>query len=173
MDNFNFTNWFNSLKSNGNIHDKFDGALLDMIANNLDISHYTISHDFIPHNSGFIEKDENNKYFIEFHLSNSNNDISTGFTAYHLHESDNPSNDVKISLKIGGKFLPINAGIKIVNSCATYIKLKTRLTFEKDPFPVRLNYVSHILDMKIRAKIMKKIFVQDGIMYRQGFAIPI
>ncbi len=173
MDYFNFTKWFNSLKTSHDIHDKSERALLDLIANSLDISKYKTSHTFIPNNFGFIEKDENGKYFVEVQLQRNDCDISTGFTVYPFYESDNSSSEVKISLKIGDKILPINAETIIVNSCAMYTELKIRLTFDKDPFAVRFIYLSHMLDTKLRADLMKKKFIQDGLMYSEGIAVPI
>jgi hypothetical protein len=78
MDYFNFTKWFNSLKISHDIYDKSEFALLDIIANGLDISKHKKSYTLIPNNYGFIEKDENGKYFIEVQLQRNDCDISTG-----------------------------------------------------------------------------------------------
>ena len=172
MDYFNFTKWFNSLKKNHDIHGKSEHAILDIITNNLDISKYQTSYALIPNNFGFIEKDENGKYFIEVQLLRNEQDISTGFIAYPFYGSDNLSSEVKISLKICDKFFLINAGTIIVNRCAVYTELKIRLTFDKDPFAFRFTYLSHMLDTKLRADLIKKKFIQDGIMYNGGVAIP-
>ena len=173
MDYFNFTKWFNSLKTSHDIHDKSERALLDLIVNGLDISKYRTSHTLIPNNFGFIEKDENGKYFVEVQLQRNDSDISTGFIVYPFYESDNSSGEVKISIKIGDKILPINAGTIIVNSCAIYTELKIRLTFYKEPFAVKFIYLSHMLDTKLRADLMNKKFIQDGLMYSEGVAVPI
>ena len=173
MDYFNFTKWFNSLKANHDIHDKSERAILDLIANGLDISKYKISHTFIPNNYGFIEKDENGKYFVEVQLQRNDCDISTGFIVYPFYESNNSSSEVKISLKIDDKILPINTGTLIVNSCAVYTELNVRITFDKDPFAVRFIYLSYILDTKLRVDLMNKKFIQDGLMYSKGVVIPI
>jgi len=170
---FNFTKWFNSLITNHDIHDKSECALLDIIANGLDISKYKTSHILIPNNYGFIEKDQSGKYFVEVQLQRNNCDISTGFIVYPFYESDNSSRDVKISLPIGDKILPINSGTKIVNSCAIYSELKIRITFDKEPFFVRFIYLSYMLNTKLRADLMKKKFIHDGFMYSEGVAIPI
>jgi len=173
MDYFNFTKWFNSLKTSHDIHDKSEFALLDIIANGLDISKHKKSYTLIPNNYGFVEKDENSKYIIEVQLQRNDCDISTGFTVYPFYESDNSSSEVKISLKIDDKILPINAGTIIVNSCSMYTELKIRLTFDKDAFAVRFIYLSHMLDTKLRADLMNKKFIQDGLMYNKGVVIPI
>jgi len=173
MDYFNFTKWFNSLKFSHDIHDKSDSAILDLIVNGLDISKYKISHTLIPNNFEFIEKDENGKYFLEIQLQRNDCDLSTGFIVYHFYESYNSSSEVKISLKIGDKILPINTGTLIVNKSAMYTKLKIRITFDKDPFAVKFIYLSYILDTKLRADLMNKKFIQDGLMYSKGVVIPI
>lgn len=173
MDYSNFTKWFNSLKISHDIHDKSERTLLDLIANGLDISKYKISHTIIPNNFGFIEKDENGKYFVEFQLQRNDCDLPTGFIVYPFYESDNSLSEVKISLKIDDKILPINAGTIIVNSCAMYSELKIRLIFDKDPFAVKFIYLSHILDTKLRADLMNKKFIQDGLMYSKGVVNPI
>lgn len=173
MDYFNFTKWFNSLKLSHDIHDKSERALLDLIANGLDMSKYKTSHTLIPNNYGFVEKDENGKYFLEVQLQRNDCDISTGFIVYPFYESNNSSSEVKISLKIDDKILPINTGTLIVNSCAMYSELKMRITFDKEPFAVRFIYLSYMLDTKIRADLMKKKFIQDGLMYSKGVVIPI
>lgn len=172
MEYFNFTKWFNSLKTSHDIHDKSERSLLDLIANGLDISKYKITHTIIPNNFGFIEKDENGKYFVEVQLQRNDCDISTGFIVYPFYESDNSLSKVKISLKIDDKILPINAGTLIVNSCAMYSELKIRLIFDKDPFSVKFIYLSHMLDIKLRADLMNKKFIQDGLMYSKGVVIP-
>jgi len=173
MEYFNFIKWFNSLKTSNDIYEKSELALLDLIANGLDISKYKKSYIFIPNDFGFIEKDENGKYFVEVELSRNDCDISTGFTIYPFYESDNSLSEIKISLKIGDKILPIKAGTIIVNSCAVYTALNIRITFDKDPFAVRFIYLSYMLDIKLRADLMKKKFIQDGLMYSKGVAIPI
>lgn len=173
MDYFNFTKWFNSLRISHDIHDKSERALLDLIANGLDMSKYKISHTLIPNNFGFIEKDENGKYFAEVQLQRNDCDISTGFIVYPFYESDNSLSEVKISLKIDDKILPINVGTLIVNSCAMYSELKIRLIFDKEPFSVKFIYLSHMLDIKLRADLMNKKFIQDGLMYSKGVVIPI
>ena len=173
MDYLNFTKWFNSLKTSHDIYDKSEFALLDIIANGLDISKHKKSYTLIPNNYGFIEKDENGKYFIEVQLQRNDCDISTGFTVYPFYESHNSLREIKISLKIGEKILPIKAGTIIVNSCAVYTELNVRITFDKDPFAVRFIYLSYMLDTKLRIDLMNKKFIQDGLMYSKGFAIPI
>ena len=137
------------------------------------MSKYKTSHTLISNNFGFIEKDENGKYFVEVQLQRNNCDISTVFIVYPFYESNNSSSEVKTSLKIDDKFLPINAGTIIVNSCAMYTELKIRLTFDKDPFAVKFIYLSHMLDTKLRADLMKKKFIQDGLMYSKGVVILI
>jgi hypothetical protein len=153
MDYFNFIKWFNSLKTSYEIYDKSEFALLDIIANGLDISKYKKSYTLIPNNYGFIEKDENGKYFVEVQLQRNDCDISTGFILYPFYESNNSSSEVKIILKIDDKILPINTGTLIVNSCAIYTELKVRLIFDKDAFAVKFIYLSHMLDTKLRADL--------------------
>ena len=92
---------------------------------------------------------------------------------YPFYDSNNSSSEVKISLKIGDKILPINAGTIIVNSCVIYTELKIRLSFDKDVFAVRFIYLSHMLDTKLRADLMNKNFIQDGLMYSEGVVVPI
>ena len=120
MDYFNFDEWFQSLVSIDYIHDKFDHALLDIVSNGLDISSYKVSNTLIPNNLLLIQQDKNDKYFVEVQLSRNSNDLSTGFMAYPFYGSENSSIDFIISLKIGNDIVPINAGTKIVISCAMY-----------------------------------------------------
>ncbi len=54
-----------------------------------------------------------------------------------------------------------------------YTKLKIRIIFDKDPFAVKFIYLSYILDTKLRADLMNKKFIQDGLMYSKGVVIPI
>ncbi len=93
--------------------------------------------------------------------------------AYPFYGSENSSSDFIISLKIGNDIVPINAGTKIVISCAMYTEFKIRITLKKEPFAVRFSYISHILDTKLRVDLMKKKFIHDDIMYSGGVAIKI
>lgn len=171
---FNFEEWFNTLNKGEDIQDNFEKSILELITNgDLHLSRYTIGFNIVPNNLGFIEKDENNKYFVEVGLPRNNNDISTGFGAYAYYGSENSSTDVKIGLNVDGKILCINGGTKIVNACAMYTEIKIRLTFRGEPFPVRVKYTSLLLQSNLREELMKKSFIQDSILYSEGVAMPI
>lgn len=68
--NFSFENWFKALTLSENTHNDYQSALLDMITNENEFPNYTTSfttsHNLIVNNLGFIEKDENDKYFVVF-----------------------------------------------------------------------------------------------------------
>jgi len=172
MTTFSFSDWFNSLSSSQERHDKFENSVIDLLSNKLDVSHYRITHTLIPSNLGFIEKDENDKYFVEIGLQKNDNDISTGFMVYPFYGSENSPNDLKLNLKINSKILPINAGTTIINCCTMYTELKVRITFDNEPFAVRMTYVANILQSNLRADLMSQKFIQDGILYSAGVAIP-
>ena len=93
--------------------------------------------------------------------------------AYPFYGYESSSSDFIISLKISNDIVHINAGTKIIISCAMYTEFKIRITFTKEPFAVRLSYISHILDTKLRVDLMKKKLIHDGIMYSGGVAIKI
>ena len=168
---FNFEDWFKFLVLGEDIHDKPERCYLELVANDeLDLSSYYNAYILVVNNLGFISKDENDKYYVEVVLPRNDNDISTGFVAYPFYGSENSSSDVRISLNVGGKILPINGGTKIINVCAMYTELKIRLTFENDPFDIRVKYLSHLLQSDLREKLMQKRFIQDGILYSEGVA---
>ena len=121
----------------------------------------------MTNNIGFIEKDENNKYFVDIQLPR-DCDISTGFSISPYYSSKNSSTDVKMSLKINSKFLSINRSTKIVNACAMYTDIKIRVTFENEPFPVILKYLCYLLQPDLRFDLIKKTFNCDGMIYSQG-----
>jgi len=57
MTTFCFCDWFNSLSSSQERHDKFENSVIELLSNKLDVSHYKITHTLIPSNLGFIEKE--------------------------------------------------------------------------------------------------------------------
>lgn len=168
---FNFEKWFYSLNSGKYIYDKPEECDLELATNKeLDLSSYYNSYTLFINNLGSINKDKNEKYFVEVVLPRTDTDISTDFIVYPFCNSGNSITDVKMSLNINGNILPINGDTKIVNACTKYTELKIRLTFENDIFDVRVKYLSHLFRNYLRAELMRKKFIQDGIKYSEGVA---
>lgn len=167
---FTFEDWFKSLTLSKDVHDNYEGTILDLVANSNDVSSYTTSHNLIVNNIGFIEKDECEKYFIELQIPRIA-DITSGFIAYPYYGSENASTDIKINVILNGQILPIIAATKLVNACAMYTEIKIRLTFSDQPFDVRFKYVNYVLQSQLRQNIIQKRFIQDGIKYSDGVAM--
>lgn len=169
---FNFNQWFNSLKISEDIYDDSKTSLINLLANNLDASGYITSRRFIVNNIGFIEKDGNDKYFIEFSLPRNDTDISTKFTVYSLSETG-LYNNVKISLVVNDRVLSVNGSTEIVNCCSMYTDLKIRLTFDGEPFTIGFTYICYILHNNLRETLMSKPFIHNNLLYQDGSVIPV
>lgn len=167
---FHFDSWFNSLTVSENMNDNYNNTMLDLVNNKKDISSYINSHNFIVNNLGFIEKDNNDKFFVEIEIPKIA-DVTTGFIACDYQESEGLSNDVKMNLIINSKILPITADTKIVNACVFYTKIKIRLTFTDQPFNVKLKYICHVLHPLLVENLIEKRFMQDVLMYGDGVVI--
>jgi len=170
---FDFENWFSMLTYNGNINDSFKSSMLELAGHSdLEKSCYANSLTLLVNNeeSKFIQKDENDKYFIETTLFRNDNDVTTGFSVYPFYGESNSSSQVKLAIVINNKILPMNSLMKIVNASAMYTEIKIRFTFIKDTFSFRFRYLSYVLSPKSRAKLLKKSFTQDGVAYYDGTA---
>lgn len=169
--NFYFEEWFNSRFLDKQIHNTHKHAMLDLLTNGVDVSCYYNSQNLVPKNLGFIHKDLNNKYFIDIQLPRSS-DINTEFIAYPYYGSKNSISELTLSLIVNDKSFALHPNIKIVNVCSIFTELKIRLTFNSEPFAVRLKYLSYLLQASIRQDLIKQRFIQDGIMYSEGVAMP-
>jgi hypothetical protein len=171
---FSFNHWFNSLSLSENIHNDFKSAMLDMVTNKDNFSNYTTSfttsHNLIVNNLGFIEKDENHKYFVDIIIPRVG-DITTCFNGCPYDMSINSPSDVKMDLLLGGIKAPIQYGTKLVNASAMYTEIKIRITFENEPFSVSFKYKNYLLLPELRQYLIKKNFIQDGIKYSDGVAV--
>ena len=144
-ENFNFENWFKSLTLSDNIHNDYKSALSDMVNNQNKFPNYTTSftteHNLVLNNLGFIEKDENDKYFVDINIPRVG-DITTCFCGYPYYMTINSPSDVKMELLLGGVKAPIQYGTKLVNASAMYTEIKLRITFDNEPFSIRLKYLN-------------------------------
>jgi hypothetical protein len=163
MNNFDFQKWFDSLSHHEEIHDKYEHSLLDLVANGFDCSIFSNTLNLNLNNQAFVQKDKNNKFFVELSLPK-NSDIFTNF-CYNSYNAK-----VKVTLNINGIFLPINQYTTIVNACAMYTELKIRWTFDEEPFSVELEYYSYILQSYLKKDIMSKSFSFNNINYYDGVA---
>ena len=173
--NFSFENWFKSLTLSENTHNDYQSALRDIVTNENQLPNYTTSfnthHTLIINNLGFIEKDENNKYFVDITIPRVG-DITTCFIGYPYDMSINSPSDVKMDLLLGGVKAPIQYGTKLVNASAMYTELKIRLTFENEPFSMRFKYLNYVLQSEKRQDLIKQNFIYFGIRYSDGVAMP-
>lgn len=148
---FDFEKWFSALTYTGKINDSFKNSMLEL-AGHSDLGKSCYSTDLTlfvnSEESKFIQKDDNDKYFIETTLFRNDNDVTTGFTAFPFYGESNSSGRLKLSLVINNKTLPMNSLMKIVNASAMYTELKIRFTFDKEPFSFRFRYLSYILPPK-------------------------
>jgi hypothetical protein len=168
--NFIFENWFNSLNHSGYIHNDYKQSLLELGEHKINISRFDTAYNLVPNNFKFIEKDCNNKYFVDIQLSNFS-DITTYFVAYPYHGSENVWSDISLKLIINDIILPIHTNFMFVNACAIYTKNKIRIIFKNEPFPIRFKYTSYVLDYKLRLELMNKTFIHNNIKYIDGLAI--
>lgn len=163
MNNFDFQKFFDHLSCSEEIHDKVEHSLLDLIANGFDCSKFSSKLNLILNNQAFVQKDKNDKFFVELSIPK-NNDICTNFCY-------NSCNDkVNVTLNINGVFFPINQYTTIVNVCALYTEFKIRWTFSEEPFSVELMYLSYLLQSDIRKDLMSKSFSFNNINYYDGVA---
>jgi len=96
-----FNEWYNSLRFSAEMHANFDNAVCDLLSNKIDVSQYKKNTFSLLHmNVNTVEKDENNKYYIEHILPRVDNDITTGFVAYPFYGSENSASDIKVGLNI-------------------------------------------------------------------------
>ncbi len=173
--NFNFENLFKSLTLSENAHNDYQSALRDMVTNENKLPNYTTSfttqHILIVNNLGFIEKDENNKYFVDITIPRVG-DITTCFIGYPYDMSINSPSDVKMDLLLGGIKAPIQYDTKLVIASAIYTEIKLRITFDNEPFSIRLKYLNYMLQSGLRQDLIKQNFIYFGIKYSEGVAMP-
>lgn len=84
----------------------------------------------------------------------------------------NSPSDVKMDLILGGLKAPIQYDTKLVNASAMYTEIKIRLTFNNEPFSIRLKYLNYILQSQLRKDLIKQNFIYFGIRYNDGVAMP-
>ena len=172
--NFSFENWFQSLTLSENTHNDYQSALRDIVTNENQLPNYTTSfitsYNLIVNNLGFIEKDNNDKYFVDIAIPRVG-DITTCFCGYPYDMSINSPSDVKMDLLLGGVKAPIQYGTKLVNASAMYTELKIRLTFENEPFSIRFKYLNYVLQSELRKDLIKQNFIYFGIRYSDGVAM--
>jgi len=168
---FQFESWFNSLNTSKYVHDEYKQSLSELVEHELDVSRFVTSHNLIPNNLGFIEKDNNDKYFVDIELPRVG-DITTGFIVYPHYGSEHSGSELSLKIRINNIFVPVTEDTKIANASAVYTEIKMRVIFEKEPFPIRVKYTSYVLDSKLRLELMKQTFIQDSILYSNGVAIP-
>ena len=135
--NFSFENWFKSLTLSENTHNDYQSALRDIETNENQLPNYTTSfnthHTLIINNLGFIEKDENNKYFVDIPIPRVG-DITTCFIGHPYDMTINSPSNVKMDLLLGEVKAPIQYDTKLVNASAMYTEIKLRITFNNEPF---------------------------------------
>lgn len=173
--NFSFENWFKALTLSENKHNDYQSAILDMVINENQFPNYTTSfitsHNLIVNNLGFIEKDENDKYFVDITIPRVG-DITTCFCGYPYDMSINSPSDVKMDLLLGGIKAPIQYGTILVNASAMYTEIKLRITFDNEPFSIRFKYLNYVLQSGLRHDLIQKNFTYFGIRYSEGVAMP-
>ena len=168
---FQFESWFDSLNTSKYVHDEYKQALLELVEHKLNVSRFVTSHNLIPNNLGFIEKDNNDKYFVDIELPRVG-DITTGFVAYPHYGSEHSGSEINLKIRINNIVVPVKEDTIIPNACAIYTEIKMRVIFEKEPFPIRVKYTSYVLDSKLRLELIKQTFIHDSIKYSNGVAIP-
>ena len=173
--NFSFEHWFKSLTLSENTHNDYQSALLDMVTNENQLPNYTTSfytsHNLIVNNLGFIEKDENNKYFVDIPIPRVG-DITTCFIGHPYDMTINSPSNVKMDLLLGGVKAPIQYSTKLVNASVMYTELKIRLTFDNEPFSIKFKYLNYVLQSELRQELIKQNFIYFGIKYSEGVAMP-
>ena len=170
---FIFENWFDSLKTSGKVNDEFKQSIEELLEHKLDASQFVTAHILIPNNLGFIEKNSNNKYFVDIQVPRVG-DIVTGFVAYSDNGSDNLMSELDLKLIMNGlSSASVNEDTKIAMVCAIYSEIKIRVTFEKDPFPFRVKYTSYVLESNLRKELINKHFTCDNIRYANGVVTPL
>lgn len=169
---FNFEDWFKTLTLSVDIHDKYETTLLDLLENATDVSSYTTSYNLIVNDIGFIKKDENDKYFVDITIPRVG-DINTCFIGCPYDMSNNTPNGMKMELIMNGKKIPIHYDTKLVNASAIFTELKIRLTYDNEPFSVRFKYLNYVLQSELKDYLIKETFIQNGIRYCEGVAMPV
>lgn len=170
FENFNFSEWFDSLSRSEKINSDYVNAVIDLSTSEKDMSSFTVSNNMVINNVGFIEKNSNDEYFVDIPISRIG-DIITEFkiecdSKYSLEK-------VKMSLILGGCSMPLTSNIKYAIACTPFTKSDIRLTFTDIPFDVKLSYNNYILQLNLRDSLLRKeTFSHDGINYSGGVAIP-
>jgi hypothetical protein len=166
---FDFQKFFDHLSCSEEIHDKVEHSLLDLIATNgFNCSKFSSKLNLILNNQAVVQKDKNDKFFVELSIPKNNNDICTNF-CYNIN-TINYNDKVNVTLNINGIFFPINQHTTMVNVCAPYTEFKIRWTFSEEPFSVELMYLSYLLQSDIRKDLMSKSFSFNNINYYDGVA---
>ena len=172
--NFSFENWFKSLTLSENTHNDYQIALRDIVTNENQLPNYTTSfnthHTLIINNLGFIEKDENNKYFVDIPIPRVG-DITTCFIGHPYDMTINSPSNVKMDLLLGEVKAPIQYDTKLVNASAMYTEIKLRITFNNEPFSIRLKYLNYVLQSEKRQDLIKQNFIYFGLRYSDGVAM--
>lgn len=159
---FDFYNWFNSLSINNNETKNYNNALETLVLNDkLDACVYVKEHDLVINNIGFINRDQDEKYFIDIPITREV-DIINNFSI------DNDK--LSISLVINNKEIPLQENTILVPVSAIYTELKIRLTFTDQPHNVKLRYKAYLLNINNRKTLMYNRFTQNGIHYSEGVA---
>ena len=114
-------------------------------------------------NLGFVNKDDNGLYFVEFELTRS----ADLYSNFNLN-----SNDVRVELMVQEKGINLNNDTIILPTCAPYSPLKIRFTFLNEPHDIILKYKGYLMQSGLRNSLMntKNLCVSnlkynDGIIY--------
>lgn len=152
---FDFDEYFTSLKKlNTNEKYMYDTMKYLVSKPNIDIISYKEIKKIIPNNLAYINKDENDKYYIEIELERTC-DIITNFEI-------SPNKDINISYKVSGKQVELTKDTKIIFVCAMYSMITIRFTFEKDPFYIIFSYDAYLAQNDIRVKLSKTKEIKLG-----------
>lgn len=169
---FNFEQWFQLLKRDSKIHDTYEEALLELVSNNVDIVQHHARRNFIVNEVGYIEKDNNGKYFVDVQIPRTS-DIATNFVVVPYSDSNIGTNEVQLQLFVNGVQSPIDFNTKLVVACMMYTDMKIKMVFENEPFSVSLQYVSHLLRLDLRKQILYERFTHDGMRYSDGCVVAV
>jgi hypothetical protein len=126
----------------------------------IDMVSYKLQQHLILNNLGFVNKDDNGLYFVEFELTRS----ADLYTKFYLN-----SNDVRIEFMVQEKGISLNNDTVILPICAPYSSLKIRFTFLNEPHDVILKYKGYLMQTDLRNTLMKKndLYV-SGVRYNNG-----
>ena len=135
---------------------------LDQLVNHphIDMVSYNLQQHLILNNLGFINKDDNGLYFVEFKLTR----YADLYTKFNL---DNEN--VRIEFMVQEKGISLNNDTVILPICAPYSPLKIRFTFLNEPHDVILKYKGYLMQTDLRNTLMKKNnLCVSGIRYNNG-----